>query len=266
MTDDTLEGAPAADEPVELVVPEVLEEEQEVQLPSVPLSGLTEERLIEILNERAETQARKDQSAKDRAISAQGKTIETMLGRLDELDGDRGALLREADQLGAVEATQEWQANIESRLTAIASANTKQSWRDEWDVDSQKILDAAEAEDGTVLTNEEYNAAFFGQKFPTRGDVVVALNAALQSKRSGKPAPIPAAAVVTEGGEVPRTPAPATPVEPKPFHQQLEEAETPGEQAEIRKAQWKELEDYRAVEAAKKELESRGIKASQLIE
>ena len=266
MTDDTLEGAPATDETEELVVPEVLEEEQEVQQPSVPLSGLTEQRLIEILDKRAETQARKDQSAKDRAISRNAKDIADILERYESGGRDQAAFIAEADQQATVEATQTWQANIESRLTAMASANTKQGWRDEWDVESQKILDAAEADDGVTLTNEEYNAAFFGQKFASRGDAYIALTRALSAKRRGEPTPVPASAVVTESGEVSHTPAPVTPQEPKPFHQQLEEAETAEAKDDVLKAKWQELEDFRAVEAAKKDLEARGIKASQLLE
>ena len=66
MTDDTQEGALPADETQGLVAPEVLEEEAEVQQPSGGEAGITEARLIEILAERDEKQARKDQSAKDR--------------------------------------------------------------------------------------------------------------------------------------------------------------------------------------------------------
>lgn len=266
MTDVTQEGALPADETQGLVAPEVLEEEAEVQQLSGGEAGITEARLIEILAERDEKQARRDQSAKDRAISAQGKTIETILGRLDELDGDRGALLREADQLGAQEATETWQASIESRLTDMATANTKQTWQDEWDGDSQKILDAAEAEDGVTLSNEEINAAFFGLKLESRGAAYVVLNSLISAKRSGKPASIPASAVSTEGGEVAHTPEPTV---PQTFRQEFDKAKAENNQAKMQElidSRYDELDKDAEIEKARRTLASKGISAEDLVE
>ena len=263
MTDDLQEGALPADESQELVAPELLEEDAEVQQPSVTEAGITEARLIEVLTERDEKQARKAQSAKDRAISAQGKTIETILGRLDELDGDRGALLREADQLGAVEATQAWQAGIESRLSDLAVATTKQTWKQEWTEDSQKILDAA-AKKGTVLSTEEVNAAFFGQKFASRGDAIVYLNELIDAKKEGAPAPVPAAAVLPEGGEVARTPEP---VVPQTYRQQFDKAKTEGDTAKMQELideNWEEQEQFTRAQAAKQTLSDLGMTAEEL--
>ena len=266
MTDDTQEGALPADETQGLVAPEVLEEEAEVQQPSGGEAGITEARLIEILAERDEKQARRDQSAKDRAISAQGTDIAAIFERLEELGGDQGALLREADQQAAFEATQEWQSGIESRLTAMATANTKQTWQDEWDVDSQKILDAAEAEDGVSLSNEEINAAFFGQKLATRGDAYVLLNTLIAAKRSGKPALIPASAVSTEGGEVAHTPEPTV---PQTFRQKFDKADAEGDDAKMREvldSRWDELDKDAEIAKAKRTLDSQGISPEDLIE
>ena len=266
MTDDTQEGALPADETQGLVAPEVLEEEAEVQQPSGGEAGITEARLIEILAERDEKQARRDQSAKDRAISAQGKDIAAIFERLEELGGDQGALLREADQQAAIDENQTWQAGIDSRLAAMATANTKQTWQDEWDGDSQKILDAAEAEDGVSLSNEEINAAFFGLKLESRGAAYVVLNSLIAAKRSGKPAVIPASAVSTEGGEVAHTPEPTV---PQTFRQEFDKADAEGDDAKMREildSRWDELDKDAEIEKARLTLERSGISAEDLLE
>ena len=268
MTDDTQEGALPADETQELVTPEVLEEEAEVQQPSGGEAGITEARLIEILNERAETQARKDQSAKDRAISRNAKDIADILDRFEAGGSDKAAFIAEADQQASLEETQAWQTGIESKLATMATANTRQTWQDEWDVDSQKILDAAEAEDGVTLSNEEVNAGFLGQKFESRGDAYVLLNALIASKRSGKPASIPASAVSTEGGEVARTPKPVV-VVPQTFRQEFDKAEAEGDEAtmqELIDTRYDELDKDAEIEKARRTLERSGISAEDLLE
>ena len=265
MTESEQEGALSTDETTELVVPEVLEEEIEDQPLSVAEAGITEARLIEILAERDEKTARAARAAKDSAISRNAKDIADILERFEASGSDKAAFIAETDQQAAIDAQAEWQAGIDSRLSQLA-APTRQDWQAEWDVDSQKILDAAEAEDDTVLTTEEYNAAFFGQKFASRGDAYVALNAAISAKRSGKPAIIPAAAVQTEGGEVARTPEPTI---PKKFRQKFDSALENGDDDAARKildARWDEIDKAERLERARQELANQGLSVEELTE
>jgi hypothetical protein len=181
-----------------------------------------------------------------------------MLSRLDDLDGDRGALLREADQLGAIETTQKWQAGIESRLEAMA-APTVQNWQSEWAVTSQKILDAA-AQNGTSMTVDEVNTVAFnnGIQFESKADAEAALTAALIAKAKGES--IPVSVVSTEGGEVAQPPAP--PAEPKPFRQQFDELQAAGKTTEARElldSQWKVADDETRVADARRAAEEAGL-------
>ena len=224
MTDEVQEGALPASESEELVAPEILQDEEEVQQPSVPTTGLTEDRLLEILDERAETQARKDQSAKDRAVSRNAKDIADILERFEASGGNKAEFVDEVDRQATLEATQSWQAGIESRLDQLA-VPTRQDWKGEWTETSQKILDSAE-EKGVVLSTDEYNTVMFnnGIAFPTKGDAEAALTGAITSKALGDA--IPVSAVATEGGELSRPPEPTV---PKTFRQQFDNAKNSGD-------------------------------------
>lgn len=265
MTDDVQEGAPTTPEAVEPVVPEVLEVEQEVQQPSVPSEGLTEDRLLEILAERDEKTARAAQSAKDRAISRNAKDIADILERF-EASGDSAAeFVQETDRQATIEATQQWQAGIESRLQQLA-VPTGADWQSEWAADSQKILDAAASND-VELTPEEYNAAMFnnGVAFNTKGDAYAALNQAIVSKAKGESISI--AAVATEGGDVASPPVPPAP--PKTSAQQFEEAKAAGDFDKMRQIQderWDNVEKLQKVQTAQQALEQAGISAEDLLE
>ena len=153
MTDKEQEGALPESESEELVAPEISHPDAEVQQPSVPSGGLTEDRLIEILAERDEKSARAAQSAKDRAISRNAKDIAGILDRFEAGGSDKAAFVADADRQATLDATQEWQAGIESKLESMA-APTVQDWKSEWAVTSQKILDAA-AKSGTSMSVEE---------------------------------------------------------------------------------------------------------------
>ena len=261
MTDEVQEGALPTEE---LQAPEVLETSPavaEVQQPSGGEAGITEARLIEILAERDEKQARKDQSAKDRAISAQGKDIVAIFERLEELGGDQGALLREADQQAALDENQTWQAGIDSRLAAMATANTRQTWQDEWDVDSQKILDAAETK-GIVMSNEEVNQVAFnnGIAFETQADAEAALTAALVSRALGETS---VSVVSTEGGEVAQIPEPT---EPQSFRQQFDKLQKSGDADGARAlldSQWDVADAETAKGNARKAAEDAGLKLAE---
>ena len=265
MTDDVVEGAPVIAEPVEPVVPEVSEVTEEVQQPSVPSEGLTEDRLIEILNERDEKTARTAQSAKDRAISRNAKDIADILERF-EASGDSAAeFVQETDRQAGIEATQQWQAGIESRLQQL-SVPTGQDWQSEWTADAQKILDAA-AKSDVELSQDEYNAAMFnnGIAFGSKGDAYAALNQAIVSKAKGES--ISVAAIATEGGDVARPPAP--PAEPKTTAQRFEEAKAAGDQEAMQAVQderWDAVEKQQKAALALETLEAAGISAEDLIE
>jgi hypothetical protein len=264
MTDELQEGAQPVNETEELVAPEVLETDAEVQQPSVTEAGITEDRLLEILAERDEKIARQAQSAKDRAISRNAKDIADILERFEAFGGDAAAFVADADRQAEIERQAQWQQSIESKLAAV-SAPTKQAWQDEWAGESQKILDAAET-DGISLSVEEYNAAMFnnGVAFASKGDAYAALNAALVKKAKGEK--ISVSAVSTEGGEVARIPEPEA---PKEFRQQLNQAIEAGDDNSARAIldqKWEEIERERAKIAARAALDAAGISPEDLTE
>ena len=265
MTDDVVEGAPVATEPVEPVVPQVSEVIEEVQQPSVPSEGLTEDRLLEILAERDEKATRAAQSAKDRAISRNAKDIADILERFEASGNSAAEFVQETDRQATIEATQAWQAGIESRLQQLA-VPTGQDWQSEWTADSQKILDAA-AKSGVELSQDEYNAAMFnnGIAFDSKGDAYAALNQAIVSKAKGES--ISVAAIATEGGDVAKPPAP--PAEPKTATQRFEEAKAAGDQEAMQAVQderWATVEKQQKAEQARQALEAAGITAEDLLE
>ena len=264
MTDELQEGALPVDETEELVAPEVLETDAEVQQPSVTEAGITEDRLLEILAERDEKAARAAQSAKDRAISRNAKDIADILERFEAGGSDKAKFIADVDQQEAIDAQAQWQSTIESRLSQLA-APTRQSWQDEWAGDSQKILDKA-AEDGIDLSTEEYNAAMFnnGVAFASNGDAYAALTSVLNKKAKGEK--IPVSAVSTEGGDVARIPVPEA---PKEFRQQLDQAIEENDDDAARKLldqKWAEIEKVRAAETARAALQDAGLSVEDLAE
>jgi len=269
MTDPVQEGALVATEAEELAVPQVLESESEVQQPSVSAGGLTEDRINELLEEKLgalnEKLERQAQSAKDRAISAQAKQINDILARLDQLGGNREALIQEADQQELLAKISRLEAQISRPGQPVQTASAGKSWQEEWRDDSQKILDAA-AKDGVTLTTEEYNSAMFnnGVKFLSKGDAFAALNRAIIAKTKGESIPI--AAVATEGGNVARPPAP--PAKPKSAAERFEAAKAVGDQKGMEAAQaerWADIEKTQKALIAKQTLEAAGITAEDLL-
>ena len=270
MSQTEQEGAPTTPEIVEPAVPEVSEVEQEVQQPSVPSEGITEARLNELLDSRlgslTEELEKQAQSAKDRGISANAKQINDILSRLDELGGNRDALIQEVDQTTLLQKVAELEAQISNATVPVERAVGKTAWQSEWTGEAQKILDAA-AKSGVELSQEEYNAAMFnnGVAFGSKGDAYVALNQAIVSKAKGES--IPVAAIATEGGDVARPPAP--PAEPKTTAQRFEEAKAAGDQEAMQAVQderWATVEKQQKAEQARQALEAAGITAEDLLE
>jgi len=269
MPEELKEGAQEAPESQELAVPEISEAPAEVQQPSPAPTGQTEERLekligaVTALNEKVEKLSRQEQSAKDRAISKTAKELAEVKARLDAFGGDWNALAQEAEAQTYQQRLAALEARISQAPASQPAADPKSAWRAEWDAESQKILDAA-SRLGVALTPDEYNAAMFGKKFTTKGDAYAALNQALLRKGAGEA--IPAAAVVTEGGDVPRAPEPKT---PKTFRQQLDDANKKKDSTEARRildAKWAEVERGRAREEAKRVLQESGVDPKELIE
>ncbi|KKN15574.1 hypothetical protein LCGC14_0984590 [marine sediment metagenome] len=263
MTDAEQEGGLPVEELQAPEVQEVSTPATDVQQPSVPeATGLTEDRLIEILAERDETASRKAQSQKDRGISNNAKAIAAILERFDELGGDEKAandLVQEADTLALRQTVEDLQSQIQAGQTAAPAPTGAAVWQDEWAVDSQKILDAAEVS-GVVLSNEDYNLAMHnnGIAFATKADAYAALNGALLAKQKGESMPV--SVVSTEGGEVAQPPAP--PAEPKPFRQQFDELNDAGDTAGARALldeQWKLAESDTAKANARRAAEAAGL-------
>ncbi len=264
MTDAEQEGALPVEELNAPEVQEVSTPATEVQQPSVPeATGLTEDRLVEILAERDEIASRKAQSQKDRGISNNAKAIAAILERFDELGGDEKAandLVQEADNLALRQTVDDLQSQIQTQsVTAPAPAGVD-AWQDEWAVDSQKILDAAEEQQGVVLSNNEYNQAMHnnGVAFATKADAYVALQGAIFAKQKGESMPV--SVVQTEGGAPAQPPAP--PAEPKPFRQQFDELNDAGDTAGARALldeQWKLAESDTAKANARRAAEAAGL-------
>ncbi len=271
MTDQVVEGTLSTPEIVEPAVPQVSEVDQGVQLPSVPSVGITEDRIEELLDARlGELKAELDkqaQSAKDRGISANAKQINEILARLDQLGGNREALIQEVDQQALLTKIANLETQISQRpASPTQTADAQSAWQVEWRDDSQKVLDAA-AKKGVSLTQDEYNAAMFnnGVPFPSKGDAYAALNQAILAKAKGEAIPI--AAVVTEGGETPRPPAP--PAQPKTAAQRFEEAKAAGDltaMQQIQQERWDEVEILQKRAAAEQALSAAGLTAEDLIE
>ena len=271
MPDELKEGAQAEEESQELAVPEISTPEPEVQQPSPAPAGVTEERLKELLeSQRAaleEAIERKVQSTKDRRIGKLESRVEELLALRQEVEAAGGwdPVINQQQQVEALEARLNKILDARLSLAPVSrpAADSKAAWQAEWDAESRKVLDAAEKL-GVKLSTEEYNAAFFGKKFDTKGDAYAALNQAIYRKMAGNS--VPGAAVVTEGGEAPRQPEPKA---PKAFRQRLDEARGKGDDKEARRIldeQWKAVEREQAKIAAKAALEQAGISAKELIE
>jgi hypothetical protein len=207
------------------------------------------------------------QSAKDRGISANAKQINDILARLDELGGNRDALIQEVDQQTLLSKISSLEAQIsQGPAQPVQMPSAKAAWQAEWRDESQKVLDAA-ASDGVTLTKEEVNAAMFNNNVPfaSKGDAYAALNRAILAKAKGEN--ISVAAVATEGGDVAKPPAP--PAEPKTATQRFEEAKAAGDQAGMEAAQaerWDEVEKLQKKAAAQQALDAAGLTAEELIE
>jgi len=275
MSDQVPEGDQVLEEPKEPAVPAVSDLESDVQPPSVPSEGITEDRIKELVEAQLEARLktereelkRESQSVKDRGISKNSKQINEILARLDALGGNREALIQEVDQQTLLREIENLKAQISQRsVQPVQMPSAKTAWQAEWRDESQKILDAA-AKSGVKLTPEEYNGAMFnnGVPFHTKGDAYAALNQAIVRKAKGES--ISVAAVATEGGDVARPPAP--PAEPKTAAQRFEKAKAEGNEAEMRSAlneQWDNVERMQAVELARRGLQAAGLSAEDLIE
>ena len=267
MPEELKEGAQEAPESQELAVPEISVATPEVQQPSPAPTGQTEERLekligaVTALNEKVEKLSRQEQSAKDRAISKTARELAEVKARLDAFGGDWNALAQEAEAQTYQQRLSALEARVSQAPASQPAADPKSAWRAEWDAESQKILDAA-SRLGVALTPDEYNAAMFGKKFTTKGDAYAALNQALLRKGAGEA--IPAAAVVTEGGDVPRVPEPKA---PKAFREKLDEARKKGDDKEARRVlddKWEEVKKDQARDAARRALAEAGISPEEL--
>jgi hypothetical protein len=271
MTDQVQEGALPVVEPEELAVPQVSGTDEEVQQPSVPGVGITEDRINELLEEKlgalTDQLEKQAQSAKDRGISANAKQINDIFARLDELGGNKEALIQEVDQQALLDKINTLEAQIsQGPASPVQMPSGKSAWQAEWAEEAQKILDTA-AKSGVSLSKEEYNGAMFNNsiQFKSKGEAYAALNQALISKAKGEA--IPVAAVATEGGDVAKPPAP--PAEPKTATQRFEEAKAAGDQQAMEAAQaerWDAVEKLQKTEAARKALEAAGVSAEDLIE
>ena len=272
MTDAEQEGALPVEELQAPEVQEVSTPAIEVQQPSVPeATGLTEDRLVEILDQRDETASRKAQSQKDRGISRNAKDIAALLDRFNDMGGDEDAanrLVADAETQALLQTVERLEAQVFSQSAAAPAPTGEGAWQDEWAVDSQKILDAAEVS-GVQLSNEEYNLAMHnnGIAFVTKADAYAALNGALLAKQKGEAMPV--SVVSTEGGEVAQPPAP--PAEPKPFRQQFDElnadprrlAPSATEARALLDDKWKEVEAETAQNNARRAAEAAGLKLSE---
>lgn len=254
MTDELKEGAPVEEELSPPAVEEVSTETEDQQ-PSEPTGGLTEDRILELLQnqqkaleERLETFSRQQQSAKDRAISKNAKELPEIRARLEASGGDWDQLIQKEDANSVAARLEALEARISQAPARQRDAQS--AWQAEWNDESQKILDAA-AQLGISLSPEEYNAAMFGQKFATKGDAYAALNAAILAK--GKGESVPVAAVTTEGGEVANPPAPE---EPTDFRTDFDSATDENQKRSLLNDRWAELEAQhqlrRAQEAAER--------------
>ena len=270
MPEELKEGAQEVLESPELAVPEISEALTEVQQPSPAPAGLTEERLQELLDvQRAaleETIERKVQSTKDRRIGKIESKVDELLALREQVEAAGGwdPIINQRQSEDALDAR--LNAILDARLprqpaSQPVPADPKLAWQKEWNAESQKILDAA-VQLGVTLTTEEYNAALFGKKFQTAGDAYVALNQAILRKGRGEA--IPGAAVVVEGGSLPRQPGP---VVPKTFRERLDEAKSRGDDKEARRIlneQWASVESLQAKEEAKRLLQERGLTTDDL--
>ena len=233
MTDEVAEVAsPVVQEPVDSPVPEV---SGPVEQPSSAPSGLTEERLQEILEGRfkdlADQLARANQSVKDRRIGKLETSVEKLLavkGLVDQKGGDWEAAISETRE----SEISERMANLESKLLQPPAGQVSPDWKQEWQDESKKIVDAA-AKLGIALTDDEYNAALFGKKFASKGDAFAALQGALILKTRGES--VTPAALANEGGTLPAQP------EKLSFRQTLEKAETIADKTKILNARWDEI-------------------------
>ena len=268
MPEELKEGAQVPEEPQELAAPVVSDVVTEVQQPSPAPEGQTEERLdkligaVATLNEKVEKLARQEQSAKDRAISKTAKELAEVKSRLDAFGGDWNALAQEAEARTLYQRIDTLEARLSQAPASQRAADTKSVWQAEWDAESRKITDAAK-QLGIALSPEEYNAALFGKKFDSKGDAYAALNQAIYRKMAGEN--IPTAAVATEGGDVARQPEPTA---PKPFRQQLEDAQKRGDGAAARQIldqKWAEIEKLQAREIAKQALADAGVSPEDLL-
>jgi len=278
MTDKELEGAPEATEQEELAVPEVSQAEQEVQQPSVPAGGITEDRLQKLLQEQLDERLkgmeerfeRMAQSAKDRGISKNAQEISAIRQQLEALGGGEEAwnvLQQQAEQQTLLNRIQQLEQQISQGPAQPVQMPSQQSaWQAEWREESQKILDAA-AKSGVTLSTDEYNAAMHnnGVAFVTKGDAYAALNQAILHKARGEA--ISVAAVATEGGDVAQPPAP--PAEPKTAAQRFEEAKAAGDfeaMREIQQERWDNVEALQKKASAQQALDAAGLTAQDLLE
>jgi len=279
MTDQELEGAPEATEQEELAVPAVSQAEEEVQQPSVPAGGITEDRLEKLLQDRLDKRLeemedrfeRMAQSAKDRGISKNAQEISAIRQRLEALGGGDEAwnvIQQQAEQQTLLNriAQLEQQISQGPAQPVQMPSSPKEAWQAEWRDESQKILDAA-AKSGVTLATDEYNAAMFnnGKPFGSKGDAYAALNQAILHKAKGEA--ISVAAVATEGGDVAKPPAP--PAEPKTAAQRFEEAKAAGDFEAMKKIQherWDNVENLQKKAAARQALSAAGLTAEDLLE
>ena len=271
MTEKVLESTPVEPELAELAVPEVSVPDVEVERPSVTVSALTERRLQELLEKQqaalVELIDKKFQSTKDRRIGKLESKVDELLALRQEVEAAGGwdPIISQQQQVETIEArlNKILDARLSQAPASQPAADPKSAWQAEWDAESRKITDAA-SKLGVRLSPEEYNAALFGKKFETKGDAYAALNQALLRKGAGEA--IPAAAVVTEGGDVPRLPEPKA---PKDFRQQLDSALVKGDDKAAREAldaEWAKIEKMQALEKAKTMLADSNISPQELIE
>ena len=266
MTDKVVESTPLDVE--SLAAPEILTVEKEVQPASVIALGLTEERLKELLEAQnkalEETIERRVQSVKDRRFAQLETRLDEALAIKEQVEAAGGwdPYLAQQQQTEAIEKRLEQM--VEARISGAAAAVAKQpTWQQEWDAESQKIVDAAK-EQGVELSGEEYRSALFnnGIPFASKGDAYAALNRSLVAKAKGDKTPV--SVVSAEGGEAPRPPEPKT---PKTFRQKFDDAQKSGNQADARKlldAQWVEVERLGRVEAARQSLAAAGVTPEEL--
>jgi hypothetical protein len=228
--------------------------------PTSAPSGLTEDKLKEILDARFEAIAdrleKQAQSVKDRRI---GK-IETKLDELMALREQaekRGwdDVLADAQQAETFEATV--QKMLDARLPAAAAPRSaEEEWRSEWASEAKKIVDSAEKL-GISLSTEEYNQAMFGKKFATKADAYGALNAAIIAKAKGEGTP--AAAVAPEGGDIARPPEPRAPTTWKQDYDRALASNDRKKARELLDHRWDDIEKAQKLEAARRAAAEAGV-------